>query len=97
MYAMMGVVKRARWPADLEEAKAGGFVGGLTATGAPIYRNPCTAQFLAFLPNLLALIRYAFLFITILFFTSSFNKCLHLGSKACSDPVYTRTIRVVSA
>lgn len=57
---MMGVVKRARWPADLEEAKAGGFVGGLTPTGAPIYRNPCTAQFLAFLPNLLALIRYAF-------------------------------------
>ncbi|XP_034008440.1 exportin-5 [Trematomus bernacchii] len=57
LYAMMGVVKRARWPADLEEAKAGGFVGGLTATGAPIYRNPCTAQFLAFLPNLLALIR----------------------------------------
>ncbi|KAF3842061.1 hypothetical protein F7725_024012 [Dissostichus mawsoni] len=57
LYAMMGVVKRARWPADLEEAKAGGFVGGLTPTGAPIYRNPCTAQFLAFLPNLLALIR----------------------------------------
>ncbi|KAK5854052.1 hypothetical protein PBY51_015155 [Eleginops maclovinus] len=57
LYAMMGVVKRVRWPADLEEAKAGGFVVGLTPAGAPIYRNPCTAQFLAFLPNLLVLIR----------------------------------------
>ncbi|XP_061601346.1 exportin-5 [Cololabis saira] len=57
LYAMLGVVKRARWPADLEEAKAGGFVVGYTTTGAPIYRNPCAAQFLAFLPNLLALIR----------------------------------------
>ncbi|KAM9345342.1 exportin-5 [Symphorus nematophorus] len=57
LYAMLGVVKRARWPADLEEAKAGGFVVGYTPTGAPIYRNPCTAQFLLLLPNLLALIR----------------------------------------
>ncbi|XP_044069645.1 exportin-5 isoform X2 [Siniperca chuatsi] len=57
LYAIMGVVKRARWPADLEEAKAGGFVVGYTPTGAPIYRNPCTAQFLVLLPNLLALIR----------------------------------------
>ncbi|XP_076017062.1 exportin-5 isoform X2 [Genypterus blacodes] len=57
LYAILGVVKRARWPADLEEAKAGGFVVGCTTTGAPIYRNPCANQFLAFLPNLLALIR----------------------------------------
>ncbi|KAM7385564.1 hypothetical protein PAMP_001643 [Pampus punctatissimus] len=57
LYAMLGVVKRARWPADLEEAKAGGFVVGYTLAGAPIYRNPCTAQFLLLLPNLLALIR----------------------------------------
>ncbi|XP_029305896.1 exportin-5 [Cottoperca gobio] len=55
--AMLGVVKRARWPADLEEAKAGGFVSGYTTTGGPIYRNPCTAQFLVLLPNVLALIR----------------------------------------
>uniref|UniRef100_G3NZC5 Exportin-5 n=1 Tax=Gasterosteus aculeatus aculeatus TaxID=481459 RepID=G3NZC5_GASAC len=48
---------RARWPADLEEAKAGGFVMGYTAAGAPIYRNPLTAHFLVLLPNLLALIR----------------------------------------
>ncbi|XP_012736066.2 exportin-5 [Fundulus heteroclitus] len=57
LYAMLAVVKRARWPADLEEARAGGFVVGYTPAGAPIYRNPCAAQFLAFLPNLLALIR----------------------------------------
>uniref|UniRef100_A0A7N8YF45 Exportin-5 n=1 Tax=Mastacembelus armatus TaxID=205130 RepID=A0A7N8YF45_9TELE len=59
LFAMLGVVKRARWPADPEDAKAGGFVVGYTAAGAPIYRNSCTAQFLALLPNLLALIRYA--------------------------------------
>ncbi|TNN51552.1 Exportin-5 [Liparis tanakae] len=58
LYAMLGVVKRARWPADLEEAKAGGFVMGYTAAGAPIYRNPYTAQFLVLLPNLLALISF---------------------------------------
>uniref|UniRef100_A0A3B5M0D3 Exportin-5 n=1 Tax=Xiphophorus couchianus TaxID=32473 RepID=A0A3B5M0D3_9TELE len=57
LYAMLAVVKRARWPADLEEARAGGFVVGCNPAGAPIYRNPCAAQFLAFLPNLLALIR----------------------------------------
>ncbi|XP_054885590.1 exportin-5 [Poeciliopsis prolifica] len=57
LYAMLAVVKRARWPADLEEARAGGFVVGCTPAGAPIYRNPCAAQFLAFLPNLLSLIR----------------------------------------
>ncbi|XP_036978586.1 exportin-5 isoform X1 [Acanthopagrus latus] len=57
LYAMLGVVKRARWPADLEEAKAGGFVAGYTPAGAPIYRNPCTAHFLVLLPNLLLLIR----------------------------------------
>ena len=58
MYTILGVVKRARWPADLEEAKAGGFVGGYTPNGAPIYRNPCSAQVLALLPNLRALLRY---------------------------------------
>uniref|UniRef100_A0A8C7TC97 Importin N-terminal domain-containing protein n=1 Tax=Oncorhynchus mykiss TaxID=8022 RepID=A0A8C7TC97_ONCMY len=57
VYTILGVVKRARWPADLEEAKAGGFVVGYTPNGAPIYRNPCSAQVLALLPNLLALIR----------------------------------------
>ncbi|KAK2824326.1 hypothetical protein Q5P01_021501 [Channa striata] len=57
LYAILGMVKRTRWPADLEEAKAGGFVVGYTPAGAPIYRNPCTAQFMVILPNLLALIR----------------------------------------
>ncbi|XP_068597199.1 exportin-5 [Brachionichthys hirsutus] len=57
LYAMMGVVKRAHWPADLEEAKAGHFVVGYAPSGAPIYRNPCTAHFLLFLPNLLAVMR----------------------------------------
>uniref|UniRef100_A0A3P8V400 Exportin 5 n=1 Tax=Cynoglossus semilaevis TaxID=244447 RepID=A0A3P8V400_CYNSE len=63
LYAMMGVVKRATWPANLEEAKSGGFVVGLTSAGAPIYRNPCSSQFLLFLPNLLALITLNSLFL----------------------------------
>ncbi|KAI4875180.1 hypothetical protein NFI96_008594 [Prochilodus magdalenae] len=54
---ILGVVKRARWPADLEEAKAGGFVVGYTPAGAPIYRNPCAEPLLALLPNLLTLVR----------------------------------------
>ncbi|XP_068183178.1 exportin-5 [Antennarius striatus] len=57
LYAMLGVVKRAHWPADLEEAKAGNFVVGYTPAGAPIYRNPCTAHFLVLLPNLFTAIR----------------------------------------
>uniref|UniRef100_A0A8B9JMA1 Exportin 5 n=1 Tax=Astyanax mexicanus TaxID=7994 RepID=A0A8B9JMA1_ASTMX len=57
VYTILGVVKRARWPDDLEEAKAGGFVVGYTSTGAPIYRNPCKDPVLALLPNLLAFMR----------------------------------------
>uniref|UniRef100_H3AUW1 Exportin-5 n=1 Tax=Latimeria chalumnae TaxID=7897 RepID=H3AUW1_LATCH len=57
VYTILGVVKRARWPSDLEEAKAGGFVVGYSPSGSPIYRNPCTQQALKLLDNLLALIR----------------------------------------
>ncbi|XP_043916295.1 exportin-5 isoform X2 [Protopterus annectens] len=57
VYTILGVMKRARWPNDLEEAKAGGFVVGYTPNGSPIYRNPCTEQVLKLLDNLLALIR----------------------------------------
>ena len=57
VYTLMGVVKRARWPADPQKAHAGGFVVGQSANGDPIYRNPCTTQVLALLPNLLGLIR----------------------------------------
>ncbi|XDV50889.1 hypothetical protein PO909_019878 [Leuciscus waleckii] len=57
VYTILGVVKRARWPADPEEAKAGGFVIGTTSDGTPIYRNPCAEPVQALLPNLLALIR----------------------------------------
>uniref|UniRef100_A0AAR2IJZ5 Exportin-5 n=1 Tax=Pygocentrus nattereri TaxID=42514 RepID=A0AAR2IJZ5_PYGNA len=57
VYTILGVVKRARWPANLEEAKAGGFVVGYTPAGAPIYRNPCAEPLLGLLPNLLNLIR----------------------------------------
>ncbi|NXF04708.1 XPO5 protein, partial [Smithornis capensis] len=54
---ILGVVKRARWPASTEEAKAGGFFLGYLPSGTPIYRNPCTEQVLKLFDNLLALIR----------------------------------------
>uniref|UniRef100_A0A672NMW5 Exportin 5 n=1 Tax=Sinocyclocheilus grahami TaxID=75366 RepID=A0A672NMW5_SINGR len=54
---ILGVVKRARWPANPEEAKAGGFVVSTASDGAPIYRNPCAEPLQALLPNLFALIR----------------------------------------
>lgn len=57
LLAMFAMVKRSRLPADLEEAKAGGFVVDYTPAGAPIYRSPGAALFLSFLPNLLVLIR----------------------------------------
>ncbi|KAK1170946.1 exportin-5-like [Acipenser oxyrinchus oxyrinchus] len=57
VYTILGVVKRARWPSDLEEAKAGGFVVGYAPNGNPIYRNPCAEQVRKLLHNLLALIR----------------------------------------
>ncbi|XP_072526309.1 exportin-5 [Salminus brasiliensis] len=57
VYTILGVVKRARWPDDLQEAKAGGFVVDCTSTGAPIYRNPSKEPLLALLPNLLGFIR----------------------------------------
>ncbi|XP_070590303.1 exportin-5 isoform X2 [Erythrolamprus reginae] len=57
VYTILGVIKRARWPTSLEEAKAGGFVVGYTPNGNPIYRNPCSVQILELFDNLLALIR----------------------------------------
>ncbi|XP_026536763.1 exportin-5 isoform X2 [Notechis scutatus] len=57
VYTILGVIKRARWPTSLEEAKAGGFVVGYTPNGNPIYRNPCSGQILKLFDNLLALIR----------------------------------------
>ncbi|XP_067149329.1 exportin-5 isoform X1 [Apteryx mantelli] len=57
VYTILGVVKRARWPVAMEEAKAGGFLVGYMPSGSPIYRNPCTEQVLKLFDNLLALIR----------------------------------------
>lgn len=57
LYVLSGVLKRARCPADVEEAKAGGFVVGYTPSGEPMCKNPCTAMFLTMLPNLFALIQ----------------------------------------
>ncbi|ETE70477.1 Exportin-5 [Ophiophagus hannah] len=58
VYTILGVIKRARWPTSLEEAKAGGFVVGYMPNGNPIYRNPCSVQILKLFDNLLALISF---------------------------------------
>ncbi|KAJ3610775.1 hypothetical protein NHX12_022866 [Muraenolepis orangiensis] len=55
--AILAVVKRSRWPSDLAEATAGGFVVGSNAAGAPMFRNPCSGLVLSMLPNVLTLIR----------------------------------------
>lgn len=57
VHTILGVVKRARWPADADQAKAGGFVVRTASDGTPVYRNPCAEALQALLPNLLALIR----------------------------------------
>ncbi|CAL8298793.1 unnamed protein product [Merluccius merluccius] len=57
LQAMLAVVKRSRWPADLGEATSGGFVVGCSASGAPLFRNPCSSLVLAMLPNVLTIIR----------------------------------------
>ncbi|PIN88319.1 hypothetical protein AB205_0198680 [Aquarana catesbeiana] len=57
LYAVEGVLRRARWPSDLEVAKAGGFVVGYTSDGNPIYRNPCSEQALKLLDSIFSLVR----------------------------------------
>ncbi|XP_073484791.1 exportin-5-like [Aquarana catesbeiana] len=57
LYAVEGVLRRARWPSDLEAAKAGGFVVGYTSDGNPIYRNPCSEQVLKLLDSIFSLVR----------------------------------------
>ncbi|XP_075719893.1 LOW QUALITY PROTEIN: exportin-5 [Rhinoderma darwinii] len=57
LYAVESVLRRARWPSDPEQAKAGGFVVGFSSSGAPIYRNPCSEEVLKLLDSLLTLVR----------------------------------------
>ncbi|KAM4692893.1 exportin-5 isoform 2-T2 [Discoglossus pictus] len=57
VYSAMAVLKRAHWPTDPEEAKAGGFLVGYTLTGTAIYRNPCSEQILKLLDYLFVLMR----------------------------------------
>uniref|UniRef100_A0A673H862 Importin N-terminal domain-containing protein n=1 Tax=Sinocyclocheilus rhinocerous TaxID=307959 RepID=A0A673H862_9TELE len=78
---ILGVVKRARWPANPEEAKAGGFVVSTTSDGAPIYRNPCAEPLQALLPNLFALIRNIAERMQG-FFSSLYDNCYHVLGNA---------------
>uniref|UniRef100_A0A672NKI2 Exportin 5 n=1 Tax=Sinocyclocheilus grahami TaxID=75366 RepID=A0A672NKI2_SINGR len=78
---ILGVVKRARWPANPEEAKAGGFVVSTASDGAPIYRNPCAEPLQALLPNLFALIRNIAERMQG-FFSSLYDNCYHVLGNA---------------
>ncbi|XP_073484789.1 exportin-5-like [Aquarana catesbeiana] len=57
LYTVKGVLQNAKWPSDLEAAKAGGFVVGFTSDGNPIYRNPCSEQVLKLLDSIFSLVR----------------------------------------
>ncbi|KAG6459839.1 hypothetical protein O3G_MSEX011628 [Manduca sexta] len=54
---LLGVVKRTQVPADPDKASRGGFGGGVTAAGNPVWRNPCAAHVLPLFPGALALCR----------------------------------------
>uniref|UniRef100_A0A8C5MZE0 Exportin 5 n=1 Tax=Leptobrachium leishanense TaxID=445787 RepID=A0A8C5MZE0_9ANUR len=51
------ILIRAHWPSDLDEAKAGGFLYGFTATGSAMYRHPCSESLLKQLDSVFALVR----------------------------------------
>ncbi|XP_041972976.1 exportin-5 [Aricia agestis] len=51
----LGVVKRTQVPADPDKASRGGFSAGVTASGNPVWRNPCAAHVLPLFPHALAL------------------------------------------
>ncbi|KAG8123442.1 hypothetical protein E2320_018888 [Naja naja] len=101
VYTILGVIKRARWPTSLEEAKAGGFVVGYMPNGNPIYRNPCSEQILKLFDNLLALISVSLpqpllelydspVYKTVLermqgFFCTLYDNCFHILGSAGSS------------
>ncbi|XP_063892641.1 exportin-5 [Helicoverpa armigera] len=54
---LLGVVKRTCVPSDPDKAARGGFGGGVTAAGNPVWRNPCASHVLPLFPAALALAR----------------------------------------
>ncbi|XP_049888101.1 exportin-5 [Pectinophora gossypiella] len=52
---LLGVVKRTQVPSDPDKASRGGFSAGVSASGNPIWRNPCAAHVLPLFPHALAL------------------------------------------
>ncbi|KAK6181164.1 hypothetical protein SNE40_009086 [Patella caerulea] len=58
IHTMLGVLKRSKWPDDLQACQRGGFVIGTSnVTGSPILRNPATSHILALLNNLIMLLK----------------------------------------
>ncbi|XP_073527717.1 exportin-5 [Phyllobates terribilis] len=56
LFALEAVLRRARWPSNPEQAKAGGYVVGYSSKGAPICHNPCSKEVLKLLDRLLSLV-----------------------------------------
>ncbi|GBP07029.1 Exportin-5 [Eumeta japonica] len=54
---VLGVVKRTQVPDDPDKASRGGFSAGMTPSGNPIWRNPCTTHVLPLLTHVLSLAR----------------------------------------
>ncbi|KAM4041690.1 exportin-5 [Anomaloglossus baeobatrachus] len=57
LYSLEAVIRRARWPSNPEQAKAGGYIVGYSSKGTPIYHNPCSEEVLKLLDRLLSLVR----------------------------------------
>ncbi|XP_040286763.1 exportin-5 [Bufo bufo] len=57
LYAWEALLRRARWPGNPEQAKAGGYVVGYSSSGTPICRNPCSEEMVKIFEGLLSLVR----------------------------------------
>nr|XP_006811536.1 PREDICTED: exportin-5-like [Saccoglossus kowalevskii] len=54
---ILAMLKRSRWPSDLEEARVGGFVSGQLKNDVPVLKNPCMSAASVLLDNVFSLIR----------------------------------------
>ncbi|XP_046567749.1 LOW QUALITY PROTEIN: exportin-5-like [Haliotis rubra] len=54
---ILAVMKRTKWPDDMQVAQNGGFANGNQSNGGPILRNPATPHISQLLENLMSLIK----------------------------------------
>ncbi|XP_053405652.1 exportin-5-like [Mercenaria mercenaria] len=57
IHTILAVIKRSKWPDDVQIAKDGGFVIGTAKNGDSIMRNPATVHITCLLENVLALLK----------------------------------------